>query len=276
MNKLECIISDLDGTLIGDNQKISDQDLCTIKKLKTKGVRFFVATGRPAIMCRHQVTQLGNDYPVVSTNGANIFDFEKNESIHSVLLPEHLARRFVDYCKQTNRVYYVLTLDDVYIMDTVWDESYPDRLMPTVMQSCPELTWHTIDENFQPDGLKIVKCIIPWLPPEELEVVQRELNYDDAIEISYSGLNFADFNAKGIHKGSSLSWLSKRYGFSVDNTIAMGDNTNDISMLDIAGWPVAPENASEEVKAHAKFITSRHTESPLTHAVEALFPEYLD
>ena len=276
MKKLECIISDLDGTLIGDNQKISPEDLSTIKKLKARGVHFFVATGRPSTMCRHQVAQLGNDYPVVSTNGANIFDYAKNESIHSVLLPEPLAKRFVDYCKQTGRIYYVLTLDDVYIMDTVWDESFPDKLMPTVMKSCPELTWHTIDESFQPDGLQIVKCIIPWLPPDELEVVKKELNYDDAIEISYSGLNFADFNAKGINKGSSLTWLAGRYGFSVENTIAMGDNTNDISMLDVSGWPVAPENASDEVKSHARFITSHHTKSPLTHAVAALFPEYLE
>ena len=79
----------------------------------------------------------------------------------------------------------------------------------------------------------------------------------------------------GWDKGRGAAWLAEAEGFSLRDTLALGDAGNDLPLLRAVGWPVVPQNGEEEAKALARFITTDHDNNPLTAAIEALFPELL-
>jgi len=73
------------------------------------------------------------------------------------------------------------------------------------------------------------------------------------------------------NKGTSLSQLIERLNISKDQVIAFGDGGNDIQMLQMAGWPVAMANASNEVKSYAKLIAKSNAEDGLADMLEKIF-----
>ncbi len=76
-------------------------------------------------------------------------------------------------------------------------------------------------------------------------------------------------------KGRGAARLASLEGFCLENAMALGDTGNDLPLLRRVGWPVVPENGSADALALARYVTASNDNSPVTCAVEALFPEYL-
>lgn len=275
--KLEAVVCDLDGSLLDSSKKVSEEDLKTIASLKKKGVRFHIVSGRPHPFSRQIAEDTGFDSPVSCCNGAYIYDFKKEEVLfHTDLIDLKDVKEIRDYCRERGISYLLYALEGV-----IFDR--PD--------SKRTLNWKRQNETVFKEGNKIsfvydcdgpdlsqyhfIKLLIPYVTPEEIEGIRNNFDKDDKYEFVLSEKAVLDINTKGIHKGFAVSTLSKRYGFSLDNTLALGDNFNDVTMLEECGYPVVPENGEEDVKKKACFVTSDNDHDPLTHAVKALFPELL-
>jgi len=92
----------------------------------------------------------------------------------------------------------------------------------------------------------------------------------------FSEPTLLDVNAAGVNKGRGVQRLAELFGFDPANTMAIGDNFNDITLLESVGIPVAPANAEDQIKSLAKYITCSNNDSPLTYAIEHLYPGLLD
>ena len=83
-----------------------------------------------------------------------------------------------------------------------------------------------------------------------------------------TGDGIIELNSVDASKGNALCTLCKKLGISMENVLAIGDNENDISMLQAAGISVAMENAEDDVKQAAKFVAGHNEEDGAAHFLE--------
>ena len=89
---------------------------------------------------------------------------------------------------------------------------------------------------------------------QALEVdIARITDYD--LEISYSSNMYMEINAKGVNKAIALKKIADHYGIDMKNVMAIGDNYNDVAMLEEAGTAIAVRNARLQVKQSADYVT---------------------
>ena len=131
----------------------------------------------------------------------------------------------------------------------------------------PQRTALSDDEmpKYVGDGALKVVCFSDDV--QKLGRIRAALGADGDLEISASWWNNLEFLAKGVHKGSAVAALAERLNLTMDQVMAVGDNENDLSMLDAAGVSVAMGNAAEHVKARAMHVTRSNQEDGVAHAV---------
>lgn len=93
----------------------------------------------------------------------------------------------------------------------------------------------------------------------------------NGLEVSKSWENNLEIMAKDISKGNALSILANIYGYDMSEVLALGDQQNDISMIEKAGMGVAMDNADEYVKSRADFITESNDLDGVANAIMNLF-----
>jgi len=86
----------------------------------------------------------------------------------------------------------------------------------------------------------------------------REQLADMHLSVSSASRRNCEFMPSGIDKGTAVRVLCEKTGVDPANVMAFGDQTNDLPMLNAAGWPVAMENGEDSVKAAAKLIAPDH------------------
>lgn len=248
------IACDLDGTLLTDEKKVSEKDLVAIKKAREVGVKFVPATGRGYKSVGNTLKQLEtfaekNEY-VISFNGGAITE-NFNEHILSFNgLPFSLANEIYkrgvkfDVCMH------------VYTQKTVYAYNYNDEDRKYVQGRME------IEEIFNHDleflrNQKIAKILyadtnIPHL--NELEKAVSDITAET--DISYSSNRYLEFNAKGINKGFGLLKLADFLEIDHKDTIAIGDNLNDLSMIKVAGLGVCVANGNQQLKESSDYVTT--------------------
>ena len=91
----------------------------------------------------------------------------------------------------------------------------------------------------------------------------------DAVDLSYSSNRYIEFNQKGVTKGDGLRRLAAMLGVDMKDTIAIGDNFNDLSMIKAAGLGVGVANTAESMKAECDHITAATCqESAVSEVIE--------
>ena len=272
---LEAVITDLDGSLFDvETQKISEQDLRTVKRLKTLGIPVFIATGRHFEFCIQHAYDMGFDCPTVCSNGAQIYDFEAKQALYEDPIPVELVKSIENHLFE-QKIKFIAYTDVTAFFSK--DNPRADFWKRVVDAFEPRFrtTLTYIDASFPLWDYAVYKFLLPYATPEIDTSIREVFNSQNEMEMTNSAKNFLDINAKGASKGNALRFLAERYGFDLDHTLAIGDNDNDKSMMDICGYPVAPEGAEEDVKENACFVTASCGDSPLTRAIQELFPQLL-
>lgn len=117
---------------------------------------------------------------------------------------------------------------------------------------------------------KPVAKINIFFPTAEIrdEVVEKikDINYD----LSYSEGTNLEFNVKGTTKAKGLMALAEYLGISIEETMAIGDNFNDVDILKNAGVSVVMDNARDEIKKLGDFITLSNDENGVAYAIKKL------
>ena len=76
------------------------------------------------------------------------------------------------------------------------------------------------------------------------------------MDVSYSSNRYIEFNHKGVNKGAGLKKLADLLHIDIQDTIAIGDNYNDLSMIKDAGLGVGVQNAAPGIKTDCDYITT--------------------
>lgn len=250
------IACDMDETLLNDNHIICERNIELIKKAKKEyGVKFVPATGRGYASIQKDLRILDlYDEPleyVISFNGGALTENKGNKLLQFKGLMFDKMKEIFEYGLTKDVCMHVYTKEKLYIYNL--SESEKERIDNQKVE-CTIMKENTVDFLKDEPIAKILyqNIDIPYLMSIEPEM--KDITDEHCI-VSYSSNRYMEFNSLGVDKGNGLIDLAKLLNIDIKNTIAVGDNYNDMAMLKVAGLSVAAGNAVEDVKKACDYTT---------------------
>ena len=267
---IKLIACDLDETLLTSDKQITKRTIDAIQCAKLEyGVKFVPATGRgytclDDVLNTLDVKNKENEY-IISHNGGVICENKDYRKIQFHTLSFEKAKELFEFGLTKDICIQVFTDQDVYAFRLNEEEKRwllmfkPDSII------CNE---NSIDFLKDEPIVKILfqKVDMPYLfeLAKEMEPMTRK-----EVAVSFSSNRYLELNAIGIDKGLGLLELSRELGIKQEETMAIGDNLNDLEMLQAAGIAVAVANASDVIKEHSDFVTKAdHNHDAVAEAIE--------
>ncbi|NNE97288.1 MAG: HAD family phosphatase [Acidimicrobiales bacterium] len=261
---LRMIVSDLDGTLLNDRTVVSERTMSVLRDAAAQGVIIVAATGRSI----HSALDLLRPVGVVSwalcSNGATRFHLAEERLDHHRLIPSFEVDSFLTRVRAEYEEVGVAWETQTALR---WDRLYQthrDRLVPR-----PKRQEGHIAEF--PAGSDLVKLLVthPDTTHDEWLHALTPL-VGDSMVASTSGTDFVEITHSSATKGQALADLCRELGIEAESVAAFGDQTNDIDMLEWAGWSYAMENAHPRVKRTAAQEAPHHAEDGVAQVISAL------
>ena len=263
MLKYRLVASDLDGTLLDDEKRISGRTKEAITEYQRRGGIFTIATGRKDDSARKFAEMIQVTAPVVASNGAKVLNFTKNEVLQESFMDTELAAKAYMALRTLKKDIIIYSDGKPFVSGiTPITSRYLDRveIAMRVLEDVRDLTGHIVTKILVIDPLhefdKMEKLVAPIFG-EYLNAI----NSDD---------DFLELLPPGVSKGTGLMAVADALGIPMAETIAIGDHLNDISMIQAAGLGIAVENAREEVRRAADCITAGNNHDGVAIVIEKL------
>lgn len=261
--------TDLDGTLLNDEKQITSKTreaLCKITKL---GHYLVFISGRPMMSvmeARRGLPVSDQKLYLVASNGGVIFDAEKNRILKENRLTYEQTDYLLNTCEKLGVHSHTYTEEAIVSKRQSAELNFYQKTihMPSI------ITDDIIGKLDKPP----LKCIAISECKEKLEAVKQELTpwAKGQIQLMFSNDRLLEMIPITSGKGTALKWLSDYLGVAIDNTLAAGDQDNDISMLEAAGVGVAMLNGAPHVKEIADRVTlTDNNEDGLVPILEEFF-----
>ena len=247
------LLSDMDGTLLTGDKRISDIDRAAIDRFTALGGRFTVATGRTIQSFEQYRAMIDLPYPVVMYNGSAIYDYSAEKALYSQPLPTEARQITADILRELPEVGgEVLRAEGTYIFR---DNPY-EQLHTKLCNIVPEFM--ELEEIPEGGWLKVLFAMAPEDIPH-IERLVREMGID-AVSFVRSAEIFYEMMPLGVSKGSALRQFRKLPGWEDFSFAAIGDFDNDIEMIQAADLGACPANAAGSVKNAADLVLDKTNE----------------
>ena len=247
---IKLIASDIDETIIDHNRLVPERNKKAIKAAQDKGVIVMLATGRgpyEIFDIPDQAGVIADDRFVICCNGAVIMNVKTKEIIDVLAMDFSYAKKIFEYAYKNKLTFYLYTLDKKYGIN-LSDETLIAESHINLIEG---------DNIDFLEGQTVLKTIIKNSNMNQLQALEVDIaritDYD--LEISYSSNMYMEINAKGVNKAIALKKVADHYGIDMKNVMAIGDNYNDVAMLEEAGTAIAVRNARLQVKQSADYVT---------------------
>jgi Cof subfamily protein (haloacid dehalogenase superfamily) len=252
----KAIFSDLDGTLLNDAKEITPANRAAIDAALAQGHQFIITTGRPLDSAIQQAQALGltgQGCYLIAFNGAVIYDMGAQEVIFRQSVSVNLVEKVFAECRRRRVHIQTYDMEQVLVEPECDDEEIRRycqtihtkyKVIPSV-SSLKEDPAKMLLIRYQQDG--VLEELRLWL----LSWCEGQL------DTFYSSPCLLEVVSAGMNKGSALVRLAHLLGIPVEDTIAIGDCGNDLSMIAAAGTGVAMINGVEAVRSAAQVITKR-------------------
>ena len=259
---------DLDGTLLGPDKAISDQNAAAVRRLNENGAQVIIASGR-----RHQNSirfqrQLQLTGPIIACQGGLIRDGESGNVIEAHFLPQTAAREIASEAGRygVQPIYY--HLDHLYVpeLNNRWIDLYESRVGERA-EPLPDLS--------QLDGRRALK-IVWYGDPVVLKKVRPEIaaRYQGKVDVLSTESENLEFMPRGINKAAALEKVAHEFDVPREQVLAFGDAENDLQMLAWAGMGVAMRHGNPLAIAAARMVSPPGPpETAFARAVEVLLGE---
>lgn len=238
--EIKAVFFDIDGTLIDmDADNISAPVKGALHQLQDKGIRIFIATGRPPYFVSEEED--------LKFDGALCFNgalcFVNNHVISSTAIPHEDVMRIIENANAMHKITGVCTAQQFVT------NGYEDTL-----EEYMNFSGHTIliADDFEK---MIQKPIFQMMVSTTSEQDEALLRGTDHVSAARWWDKAVDLIPKGSSKSSGMRKIMQSLGYDEKACMAFGDGGNDSDMIEAAGIGVAMGNASEEVKKHADYVT---------------------
>jgi Cof subfamily protein (haloacid dehalogenase superfamily) len=259
---------DLDGTAIQLGQMPTPRVKQAVAAASARGVRVVVATGRPYASARKFQAALELDTPLICYQGALVKEVLNEQ--HTLLtepLPEEPLDEVIELVEQRGWEFNLYSEDFIYLAQMNHPESFYERWFGLPCARVPSLT--DALKTMRATGTAPLKGMFLG-EPEDIDRLTPEVEerFGARFAVVRSHSLFSEITAPGVSKGSSLAFLAGRYRIARDDTIAAGDNGNDVSMIQWAGVGVAMANATAEAMAVADWVAPSVTDDGVATLID--------
>lgn len=261
---------DMDGTLLNDEKKISEENIKAIRKARSKGVRVAVCTGRLFTSANYYADLIGTKVPVIAANGAYIREKDENRIIYKAPLSVDKCRRILKIVKDFDMYPHFNTPEIVLTEKIIYSsQGYieANKTLPADSQIKIEVV-PDFEEAFKKYDGDVLKCIISDEDMEKVIKAKKEMILDGGLEVVSSMKNNFEVMSAGASKGKAVEILADFYGIKREEIICFGDSENDLSMIEYAGMGIAMGNGEDYVKKAAKYITDTNNNDGIAKAIE--------
>ena len=257
---------DMDGTLLHNDKSISDYTINVLRKIVEKGILLVPASGRPLNGMKAAVLNnvKGIKYAICS-NGAMLMDVQKEKSISETGIPTEKALEALAYLEQFPVAVYVHTDKGTFRAEG-WEKTGLSEKYPYIRFS--EGNVKNLGEFLRTSGVNVMKMGAFVLTDELAQKLLEKGSPIPGIAFLRTGDGIIELNSTNASKGNALYILCEKLGIQLENVLAIGDNENDISMLQAAGISAAMRNAEDDVKQAAKFVAGNNEEDGAAHFLE--------
>jgi Cof subfamily protein (haloacid dehalogenase superfamily) len=263
---------DIDGTLLNPKFEISATDLSALRQVHAAGAEIILCTGRRHTFALPISRLLGFDVWMCSSNGA-VTRSSAGEDFHRDLLPAAIARAWCQHMREF-RGSTVLTFDQETSGALVVERTEELR---TIVRHWVEMNTayiklvQPIEAALTQDPIQAMICgsIAGIARAEAVHASFPEIGHVTVLKTQYDHRDLAlmDVLTNGCSKGHAVERWAKYRGIPHTEIMAIGDNFNDIEMLELAGIPVIMGNAPDELKRRGWIQTLGHHESGVAAAI---------
>jgi Cof subfamily protein (haloacid dehalogenase superfamily) len=273
---IRLLATDIDGTLLNPQFSISEGDLAALRRAHAAGIEIVLVTGRRHSFALPIAKQLGFDLWLISSNGA-VTRSLSGETFHRDLMSLETCRELcgamqefrgntvLTFDKETKGAIVLERMDELGASIQRWLEKnmqYIEFVVP-------------IEKALVTDPVQAMFCGSMERMRLALQALESaEMNGRVTVlrtEYPARDLSMIDVLNAGCSKGHALERWAKYRGFGRDQVMAVGDNHNDVEMLEFAGHPVIMGNACEELRARGWRITRGNDACGVAAAVELAF-----
>lgn len=258
------LFTDLDGTLLNDKKEIPTENKIAIQEALDANHIVTVTTGRTFESALKVTHQLGLDIPgcyLICYNGAVIYDFKEHQSIVDLRMTK----------EQTLYLFSEAYKYDLYVQTyhggKIWTNTLGEELLHYSNASKMDYEIHEdVVNDLQDDPHKVL--LIDFDKEKLIRFQDEHLEWEEGNCTSlFSCDEYLEYCPLKASKGQGLVFLAQYLGIPIENTVAVGDEENDISMIKAAGCGIAMKNAKEYVKEVADFVTSSNNENGVAKVI---------
>lgn len=254
---IQLLVLDIDGTIAGVSNQVTESVKKAIKAAMEKGVYVAIATGRMYRSALRFHQEIGSTLPLIAYQGAYIKD-PATQRVHAhTPVCQKIALTLLDYFDEPD-VRSLISVhcyinDELYVRElTPESQAYGDRtgvlpiplgdLRPLIAKSAPTKVLALAKDPAVVD--RLLESVGLRYTPTELYLTKSHAHFFEA-------------GNPAVNKGAAVRYLAEDIlGLSAANVMTIGDNLNDVEMLQYSGIGVAMGNAPPEVKARATWVTS--------------------
>ncbi|MBW4506696.1 MAG: Cof-type HAD-IIB family hydrolase [Scytonematopsis contorta HA4267-MV1] len=267
-DEIKLLVVDIDGTIAGKSNSVSPRVKDAIKQAQAKGVQVAIATGRMYRSALRFHQEIGSTLPLIAYQGAWIQD-PADEKVHRHLsVPKDFCEQLLDYFEQPElknllSVHFYIN-DELYVRELTRDTKlYAKR------SGINAIAVGDLRKTLSNEPTKILALC------DDTEIIDKLLGnlrglYTPAeLYLTKSVATFFEATNPLVNKGTGVRYIAEELlAIKNTNVMTIGDNFNDVEMLEYAGIGVAMDDAPTEVKEVANWVTSSVEKDGVAIAIE--------
>ncbi|MDR4945179.1 Cof-type HAD-IIB family hydrolase [Neobacillus cucumis] len=268
MVNIKVIFSDIDGTLLNSNHQITNCTKKTIKKVVQKGIEFILISARMPSGMKSIYNDLDIKSPLICYNGALILEnLEVNEN-NKILYSATISK------KDTNKIYHNIKRKfsnlsfNLFSFDQWMVENKEDKWIKQESKIIKVQPKEVNIKNYitQDEGVHKILCMGE---PHLISELESEINSSLLDVCCYRSKDeYLEITSINASKMLSIKALQSYFSVKHEEVMAIGDNFNDLAMIEYAGIGVAMGNAPKQVKEASDFVTKSNDQDGMKLALE--------
>ncbi|SEL55873.1 hypothetical protein SAMN05216382_2153 [Sphingomonas palmae] len=260
---IRLMVSDVDGTLVDGDKKLTEGTIAAVKRLRDAGVAFTVISARPMSGIKPLLEPLQLDEDVGAFNGGVIFRRDGTiVSRHTI--DEQVARGVIEMAAGEEVDTWVFADDQWFATDGDGPHTKSERVSsnqePAIRTDFDDLLGHADKITFVSDDADRLHALYE----------RAHEKYGEQATIAQSQTYYLDVTALAANKGDGVAALARSNGVELAKTAVIGDQHNDLPMLTRAGLSIAMGNAPDDVKSQASKVTRSNDEDGVAHAIDTI------
>jgi Cof subfamily protein (haloacid dehalogenase superfamily) len=272
---------DLDGTLLNREGRVSERNRAALIAARDAGVRVVPCTGRSWAESRKVIEQLHDIPHGVFVGGAAVSELTTGRSLDIAVIEPHLILELVQHMYDLPEAVlvfrdanlcghdYLVTGRGSLSANTVWWFEFTQARLEFKRQITLEDAHHAMRVGIVATvkRMREVTASVMRTFGDRVRVLSFEaVQMPDPAE----SVHVLEIFAAGVDKWRGLQWMADQHGLTAENIAVIGDEINDVAMLQPAGCGIAMGNAIDALKAVAKYHTLDNENDGVAHAIEQL------